>query len=245
MLLTIITIVKDDLIGLEQTLKTTNLLRKNNPVEQLIIDSSDNSIQAEIRDLANQQQGTRYLFQEPQGISAAFNYGIAAAQGQWIWFLNSGDQLHSELDIDILIKILAISLAEVIIFDIEYDKKQLSQRPSLPFLWPPVFNWISHPGTIVKKSLLQQVKGFREDLKIAMDGELWLRLLSQDVRTDLISIPIADFQTGGVSSNLQQTALEVIKIINIHKFLLLKLWLKNGLMIIKAWRAYRKISNCV
>ncbi|PSF36750.1 hypothetical protein C7H19_12330 [Aphanothece hegewaldii CCALA 016] len=242
MLLTIITITKNDFEGLEKTLKSTQNLREEYSVEHLIIDSSESSIQTKIK-LFSEQVNTKYFFQKPQGISAAFNYGLSKAEGRWVWFLNSGDKLHSDLNIDLFIQILQNSLAKVIIFDIEYEKNKFSQRPSLPYLWPPVFNWISHPGTIINKNLLQQVKGFDEDFKIAMDGELWLRLLSQDIRTDLVSIVITDFQEGGLSSNLSNTALEVKKIIATHKFLLLKHWLLNGLMIIKAWIAYTKISK--
>jgi len=141
------------------------------------------------------------------------------------------------------LKILQYTQAEIIIFEIEYNTGIITKRPPLYKLWPPVFNWIPHPATIIKKDVLVNQGGFSEDYTIAMDGELWFRLLSQNYITDLISIPIAKFYEGGLSSNINNTSKEVKKILISYILLLFKIWLKNGIMILKAILYYTKLAK--
>ena len=244
-MLTIISITKNDLDGIKRTLKSTKLLRELNYVRQIVIDSSYINIQKELTEIINDEINIKYYWQKPEGVTKAFNYGISLAEESWLWFLNGGDEVHYDLNIELFTKILEYSSADVMIFSLEYHDGQVSIRPPMPFLWPPVVNWIPHPATIIRKEVIQKFNGFNEGFAIAMDNELWMRLFSSDIVTDMISIKIAKFAIAGLSGDVPKTACEVKQIIKLHRKIILKNWLKSALMILRAWHTFKKLSSQV
>lgn len=118
---------------------------------------------------------------ESNGISSAMNAGIAAARGDVIAHLHSDDFYLSH---DVLLTV-ARALRDS-------DRDWLfgrSMRCIDGRLLPEGFraprysrarllrgNFIPHPATFVRRSLLQQAGGFDTRLKYAMDYDLWLRL---------------------------------------------------------------------
>lgn len=242
-MLTIITVTKDDLVGVIRTIKSTEKIRFSSQISQIIIDSSNPNNHQQLKQNIKDKTNITIYYQAPQGIAKAFNYGINIASDGWLWFLNGGDEIHPNFDLDLFYKILSKTQAQVIIFEIQYDTGEITKHPCLPNLWPPIANWIPHPGTLIRKDTLSAQKGFDEKFTITMDGELWLRLLSQNYTVDLVSIPIVKFYCGGISSNISETAKEVKVIIKNHYKLLLKIWIKSGLKIIKTFYLYHKLSR--
>jgi|688.fasta_scaffold100381_4 GT2 family glycosyltransferase len=239
-MLTIITITKNDIQGILRTIQSTRLLRQSYNVKQLIIDSSDQQTYQNLIDETENEINLTLLHQSAEGIAKAFNYGIKIAPDGWLWFLNGGDEVHTELDHELFIKILQKTQADIIIFEIQYDTGEITKHPCLADLWPPVFNWIPHPATLIKRSALLSVNGFREDFTIAMDGDLWFRLLKNPVTTDLISFPIAKFYKGGLSSDESKTAKEVTRLLSSHLIVNLKIWLYEGKRIFDSLIYYSK-----
>ena len=245
-MLTIITITKDDLQGLQKTIKSTENIRLQYQVNQMIIDSSNEDIKAKNQELIINQKNIEYIYQKPQGISKAFNYGLSLAKTEWIWFLNGGDELHDQLDLDWFIKTLKYGKNDAFIFNLEYNDGTLIQHPSLSYLYPPIPNWIPHPATIIKHKILLEFNGFREDFNSAMDGELWLRLFSnKNITTNVISVPLAKFELGGISNNLnnwKKHSSEKRKIIELHLLKILKIYLIKIFIVFKMWLKETKNS---
>jgi len=237
MLLTIVSVTKDDFEGIQKTIQSTRELRKNPLVEQLVIDSSNSETASRMQEFLASEQGVRYFYQPPEGISQAFNLGLCEALGQWFWCLNGGDELHNNCPLPLFESLMQNSLADALIFEME-SIKGISQRPAFFTLWPPVFNWVPHPATLVKTTTLATLGGFREDFKIAMDVELWLRLLASDARIDMISIPLSRFAPGGLSSQTPKTAAEIRKAMWLHKKLLFQCFFESGHKVYRAWRHF-------
>ncbi len=59
------------------------------PVEAIIVDSSGVDW---LESLAMETDWCRYVFQEPSGLSAARNYGIELAEGEYVGFLDADDE---------------------------------------------------------------------------------------------------------------------------------------------------------
>jgi glycosyltransferase involved in cell wall biosynthesis len=242
-MLTIITVTKDDLAGVTRTIKSTEKLRLSTQISQIIIDSSNLKNHQKLKQSIEDKTNIVIYYQAPQGIVKAFNYGIDLASDGWLWFLNGGDEIHPDFDLDLFDKILSKTQAQVVIFEVQYDTGEITKHPCLPNLWPPIANWIPHPGTLIRKDILSAQQGFDEKFIITMDGELWIRLLNQNYTVDLVSIPIVKFYQGGISSNISETAKEAKSIIKKHYKLLLKIWIKSGLKIIKTFYLYHQISK--
>ena len=101
-MLNIITITKNDLNGIKNTVNSTKYLRENFNVSQLIIDGSDENISSKIKLLVRNEKNVKYFWQLPSGISNAFNFGISMSEDGWLWFLNGGDVVDSNLDLNLI-----------------------------------------------------------------------------------------------------------------------------------------------
>jgi glycosyltransferase involved in cell wall biosynthesis len=241
-MLEIISITKDDLEGILSTVHSTRVLREQHSVKQIIVDSSSDTISSSLRSNLVEEKNIEYIWQEPVGISYAFNMGLQLSNAKWLWFLNGGDEIHPDLDTSLLIALLKSSTADAIIFELEFADR-ISKRPPLYALWPPVANWIPHPSTLLKRDILNKVGGFDNTYKIAMDGELWIRLFGKGARPDLISLPLTKFASGGISESHNQAAKEVERLIRVHARLLLKRWLQQGIDTLRAWNHFRRLSK--
>lgn len=239
--LDIITITKDDLEGVASTIRSTKKLRDFPGVRQIVIDSSNEHISAEIKNLLAIEKNILYFWQEPCGIARAFNLGIEKSNSQWIWFLNGRDEVHPKLNSDFLLQILENSKAKIIIFEMEWMQSGLRHKhPPIWALWPPIYgNWVPHPATIIRTTMFEQYGVFNPDYKIAMDGDLWFRLFSKNIIIDMLSIPITLYDRSGISStNGLETGKEAKKLILANLGMLVKMWLSRGVHLFKALKYY-------
>jgi len=69
--------------------------------------------------------------------------------------------------------------SDMLIFEI-VDKDGVVKHPKIINFWPPL-GWVPHPATIIKKKCLEDVGCFDERYKIAMDGDLWIKLFSKNI----------------------------------------------------------------
>jgi len=244
-MLNIITITKDDIDGLLRTIKSTGGIRRYKSVEQVIIDSSDDDIKKKIKDAIKDEKGITYYWQKPSGRSAAFNLGLKKVKAGWVWFLNGGDEVYSELNNNLLLDLLSRNNSDAIIFQLKYKgSAKIPKHPQMWSIWPPVLSWIPHPSTIVRKEIYNKYGPFDENLKIAMDYEFWLRCFSKNVIVDLISIPIACFDQTGISSiQNKHVKIEVRKIIRRYLWQIIKKWFYSGYIIIKSFKITSRLFN--
>ncbi|MGA1004688.1 glycosyltransferase, partial [Vulcanococcus sp.] len=97
-LLSIVTVVRNDLRGLKRTLRSIEAqlsALKTLPTELLIVDgaSGDGSLQVAEAFRAKLGLPVRVLQQPPQGVYPAMNLGWRQARGQWLIYVNAGDLL--------------------------------------------------------------------------------------------------------------------------------------------------------
>ncbi len=235
--LNLITITKDDLDGVAATIRSTKNIRANLGVRQIIVDSSSQQVADNMRELLHNEENIEYIWQEPSGIAGAFNLGIKGLDSQWVWFLNGRDEVHPKLDEKLLLQILDSTQADVLIFQIEYMGGRLKRKrnPPLWALWPPMYpNWVPHPGTFIKTELFKQYGVFDPAFKIAMDTDLWMRLFSEKVTVDMLSIPVTLYDIQGVSAtDSVSTDKEVQQIFRKNIGRILNWWIATGIHLLK------------
>ena len=236
-MLEIITVTKNDKDGFIKTINSTRFLRENFNISHIIVDGSDKGIRNEIKTMSRNEKNILYYWQNPIGISAAFNYGLKFVKSKWIWFLNGGDVINQNIDLNNFLNILNNSTADAIIFQIQYMQSgEILNHPPLWSLWPPILSWIPHPATVVKMDLFKKYGNFDKSLKIAMDYELWLRFFINNVIVDLISIPIVNFDQNGLAFALNyKTKAEVRHILRKYFWQILKKWFWQLRIIAKAF----------
>jgi hypothetical protein len=190
--LAFVTITKDG-HGLSRTYASTRGFRELG-VQQLII--SGVAIDHELLTA----RGVRLFHRRPRGIVEAFNFGVRGANAEWVWFLNGGDAVHEDLDPAWLLTLLTKTQADLIVGTIHRDGEATPVKlPPLSEQWPILRSWPPHPAVIVRRNLLEAVGGFDERWRIAMDFDLWQRIIGRDVVVDVVSMPFARFDVTGMS----------------------------------------------
>lgn len=136
--------------------------------------------------------------QVPNGISAAMNYGLSKASGDYVWFLHSDDRLSNNKIVELVSEKLSNPNQDWLIGNcgvIDEKSNLISNfvNPKLHFKNISKYNSIPHPSTLVSVDLIRKVGGFNEKLKYAMDYDLWLRLIKFSNPT-FIDIQLAEFR---------------------------------------------------
>ena len=167
-MLSIITINKDNRVGLQKTIASLTHL-KDRPFQWICIDSvsTDGSVE-----LANQfkRDGDVVISEKDSGIYNAMNKGIAKAAGEYVLFLNSGDVLAPQIDsLDFLTNLREQDLG---LFGFEIRGQQ---RPPRTNAWRCWSMPTSHQAIIYSKALLDR-HPFDESYRFAADFEHYLRI---------------------------------------------------------------------
>lgn len=241
----IITITKDDIKGVCNTVKSTRALRQRSEFKQIIVDSSSDEGRKQVEVLIHGEPSIEYIWQKPSGIASAFNKGLRQSDAQWVWFLNGGDEVHPDVEAENLLFILRNTLADAVIFQMEFMQSgDILERPPLSGLWPPIINWIPHPSTVTRKNLYTRYGNFNESYKIAMDYDFWFRCFSKDTVVDTLSIKLSKHDEGGLSNTNKSLAYrEILTIIKNYWPQVVKVWLINVINRYHALRIYIKGSS--
>ena len=201
MILSIITINKNNAAGLEKTLRSI-VLQKFREYEIIIIDgaSSDSSLEVISKYLENIAY---WVSESDLGIYNAMNKGIKKATGKYCFFLNSGDYL---VDNDVLNKVFGKAPTEDILFgnlivtindknaDMVYGKETLNFSDIYS-------NIVKHQASFIKKELFDSYGFYNERRKIIADWEFFLKTLGfGNVSYRYVNVFISYFDNDGLSN---------------------------------------------
>lgn len=203
--LTIVTVVKDDPEGFARTL--ASLAQQDLcGVEYLVVDSSTDRAAIPAL-LAETTVVGSVVWTEPRGIYAAMNTGLERAVGDYVHFLNAGDELASNDVLAQLRELVDTQAPECLYGDVEIVGSDGSVVVTPPWDYEAERatsfsrgRFPAHQGTVAKTSVLRSVGGFDTSYRIVADYAAFLRLAQQSspARADLV---IARFHEGGVSTN--------------------------------------------
>lgn len=117
------------------------------------------------------------------GISHAMNVGARAAEGEFISHLHSDDYLSNKEVLQSVENLLDQSGAGWLVGRTDSLRDgnivpPLPQRSYTPSRYRSRAFFIAHPAVYLKKDLFVKAGGFNENLKYAMDIDLWLRLIA-------------------------------------------------------------------
>ena len=167
-MLSIVTINKDNRIGLQKTIDSLGLLGERD-YQWVCIDSvsTDGSVE-----LANQfmTQDDVVISEKDTGIYNAMNKGISLAKGDYVLFLNSGDTLSPQIkSLDFMKVVTGQDLA---LFGFEIRNAQRKPRSNGWRFWSMP---TSHQAIVYSSALLKQ-NPFDESYRFAADFEHYLRI---------------------------------------------------------------------
>lgn len=207
--LTVVTIVKDDADGFARTMRSL-ALQDLEGVELIVVDSS--AIQTDVDDvlvsthIADRIPRLTVERTAPAGIYAAMNRGLDLANGQFTYYLNSGDELSSASGISD-VRAAVTSKEPTWLFGpaeiVQLDGTEIVTPPwDYPAERESGFSnghFPGHQSTIASTLSLREIGGFDTSYRIAADYDAFLQL-STMADPAIVSKPIGRFHEGGAST---------------------------------------------
>lgn len=127
-----------------------------------------------------------------EGIADAMNKGAAYAKGDFLIHLHADDLLAHSHVLTMIARTLRLHPAIEWLYGqlkvIDEKGVVIRTTPYEPYSFKRLrrYNFISHPATVIKRTLFERVGGFDKCLKYCMDYDLWLRLA---VHTRAFALP--------------------------------------------------------
>lgn len=200
MLLTIITINRNNAEGLARTMRSV-LGQSDRTFEYVVVDGGSTDGSREVVE-AHAEELTAWVSERDNGIFNAMNKGVSMAHGDYVLFVNSGDELY---DKDVIAKVmpaLAAGDADICsgaLLRMERHPKVIPspKRPTVLFL---VRDSLPHPATFIRRERLLE-RPYDEDYRIVSDWAFNLReLLLYGAVYKRLDVTVSRFDLTGVSS---------------------------------------------
>lgn len=197
--LTIITINRNNCEGLRRTLDSV-VNQTFQDFEYIVIDGASSDGSAE---LIKEYPRIDFWVSEPDtGIYNAMNKGIAKANGEYLLFLNSGDEL---IENGPLQSITQNSNADILYFPcIMKYVNGLSAVKNFPKELRAYFFFrdsINHQSALIKKQLFAEFGLYNESYKILSDFEFWIKsIVIGNCKCQYIDSPISKYDMTGITS---------------------------------------------
>jgi len=217
--LAVITVTKDDLMGLLRTLESAKA-QTNRDFRHLVIDSSRNT--TDVENLVSEYRA-EYHWTPPSGIYPAMELGLEKLDdSDYCWFLNSNDTFANANSVEVVSRRLSNqknnditwALGEVLLVG-EKGSKIYSATAGSDNLLATARKgriYFPHSSTIIRVSKLRAVEPFSEGLKIAQDYLVALKMLTRFGPPTVFEEVLSHFALGGITSQKTvRTGLETVR----------------------------------
>ncbi len=224
MILSIITINRNNAAGLEKTMRSV-AAQTIGDFEYVVVDgaSTDKSVEV-IRSLEASFCGRLKWISEPdKGIYNAMNKGIGMASGDYLQFLNSGDCLASDDVVERMVGALRMNELPSILYGNllkemsggkVWRNKGFAGRP-VTFLGFYTGS-LNHPSSYIKRSLFEKYGRYDEGLKIVSDWKWFIQaIILGGEKPVYADIDVTLFDTSGISeTNTTLNSVERKRVLN-------------------------------
>ena len=201
MKLSIITINKNNAIGLEKTIKSV-IEQSYSDYEFIVIDGASND--ESIKIIKKYSTKISYWLSEPDlGIYNAMNKGIKKAIGEYCLFLNSGDWLIDNNTLSALFMELSNTEDAGVYYTCCLATNKVFFKPpeNIDINYLVIHN-LNHQNSLIKRLLFLEHGFYNEDFSIASDYEFWLKeFWLHETKFKYINTSIAIYDSLGISSH--------------------------------------------
>jgi len=208
MLVSIITVTRNDFVGLIKTLDSLNKINHSalEYFEHIIIDgfSTDQTFPYLKNYIDSTVVKTMFLSEKDKGIYDAMNKGVSMSKGDYCFFLNSGVIFDFGVDFNSLLEILKLNLQETTVAGIALNVKMVNDETYFLVKSRVVKKWrlrmpTVHQGIIYKTSYLFNNK-YDDKLQICSDFKSVVVALEQNFIFKNVNAQFSILTFGGISS---------------------------------------------
>lgn len=205
-----ITVVRNERIALAKTIMNMDQifdsLENSLSISHLIIDgdSSDDSVEYVNKVIKTRKIQTRMISEPDSGIYDAMNKGICNSHGKTLVFLNAGDILCDQVDINKLIKdainMLDKDQVAVTAYSalLSFPSKNIRIKSRCVSMSEPRMPSI-HQSLLYKREFLLS-NLYDTSFKVCGDYEQFCRMYSEGAKVVVEDMTLANFFSGGVST---------------------------------------------
>jgi glycosyltransferase involved in cell wall biosynthesis len=200
--ITVITVVFNGEDNIGKTIESI-LNQTYAKIEYIIVDGKSTDKTLEI---AGAYRGIDRVISEPdRGLYDAMNKGLKAATGDYVWFLNSGDQIYSKETVELMVS--GLSGTPGIIYGgtmiIDEEQNEIGDRR----LKPPVrLSWksfrqgmvVCHQSILVKKELAPE---FNLEYRLSADIDWAIRAAKGAAQIHNSNLVLSRFLEGGLTTH--------------------------------------------
>ncbi len=215
MTLSIITINRNNVSGLERTIRSINS-QTSTDFEYVVVDggSTDGSVEA-IERLASHFGGRMRWISEPdKGIYDAMNKGITMATGDYVQFLNSGDCLAEDnVTANMLHSLEAKGHPSLLYGNMVKEMPDGKMRKDIGFAGEEItllglfIGTLNHSSTYIKKDLFVKYGPYDDCLVIVSDWKWYLQAIALgDEKPVYTDIDVTLFDMTGISETNKELA---------------------------------------
>lgn len=163
------------------------------PLETIVVDggSTDGTL-----DIVRRHEGhiTKWVSEPDGGIFDAMNKGVRMASGEWVIFLNAGDTFAAA---DVLARVFAVRRNAGILYGDVVKDGVVKKAPAHYRLYHRML--FCHQSALTRRQLLQDCP-FDVRHRMSADLKFFLMQWQRHSRFEYVGMPIADFDTTGVSN---------------------------------------------
>lgn len=202
--ITIITINFNNFSGLTSTFQSVfNQTKKD--FEYIVIDGGSCDSSKDVI-LQNQHKIDYWVSEPDSGIYNAMNKGIKVANGEYLFFLNSGDELFDNRVIENCSNHFNdgyTCISGNIVFMDGTREVSIKKHPEKMTFKYATSRIISHQSTFIKRDSFLKYGYYNEENKIVSDSEFFFKILALNGESyKSIDVKIAKFYFGGVSGDI-------------------------------------------
>jgi glycosyltransferase involved in cell wall biosynthesis len=181
-----------------ESIRTQN----HNNFEWIVIDGKSTDSTLDILNKYSTEIST--LISEPDyGIYNAMNKGIELAKGDYLVFLNGGDQFCNNETLNLIATAPQMDIIYGNLITTHSNGTEIVE--TFPDKLEPnylLWGWLPHPASFIRQRLFNDFGIYDESFQIAGDYDLFARFLSHNSTTHHhINQPLSIFSTGGISTN--------------------------------------------
>ncbi|MEA5401748.1 glycosyltransferase family 2 protein [Arcicella sp. DC2W] len=223
MKLSIITITYNAEKFLKRTIESI-LAQSNQDFEYIIIDGKSKDSTLEIAKAYGER--VNLLVSEPdKGLYDAMNKGLGLAKGDFVWFMNAGDEINDGEVVAIFMKVLAETNADVFYGDTYFVEEngtiQGLRSEITPHRLPKNLTWqdmnlgmlVCHQAFIARKSIAP----FYLENNLSADIDWEIECLKRSKKVQFLDTVVAKYLVGGISNKqLKRSLIDRYEVLKKH-----------------------------